>query len=65
MSEPGPPSGRDGSLIGTSNSEVDDFLAGLLTGELRVKVDPASGKILEINKVPLDSPTGEAYDRPG
>ena len=62
--EEGPPSTPDGSSNGDPDREVDAFLVSLLTGEVRVKVDRASGRILEVRNVPLDSPPGQAYDRP-
>jgi hypothetical protein len=64
MSEPSPPPAVGGPSDGSPDSSVDDFLTGLLTGEVEVKVDPASGQILEVHNVPLDSPTEEAYDLP-
>ena len=59
-----PPPEADGSSNGSRDSRLDDFLARLLTGGVRVKVDPASGRIVEVRDVPLDSPPEEAYDRP-
>ena len=48
--DPSRPPEADGSSNGAPHhpsDEIDDFLASLLTGEVRVKVDPASGKIVE------------------
>ena len=49
--DPSPPPEADGSsnsAVDHALDEIDDFLAGLLTGEVHVKVDPASGKIVEV-----------------
>ncbi len=68
--DPSPPPEADGSSNGASgeaiDDAIDDFLASLLIGQVRVKVDPASGKIVEVRetnplgKLPLDSPTEQA-----
>lgn len=46
--DPSPPPEADGSSNSAPKNPVDDFLAGLLKGEVRVKVDPSSGKIVEV-----------------
>jgi len=44
--EPTPPSEVDGSSNGSPSETVDAWLAKLLVGELRIRVDPLTGEII-------------------
>ena len=48
-----PPSEVDGS----SNGTVDALLERLLVGELRIKVDPLTGEIIDPDEDPVDKET--------
>lgn len=48
-----PPSEVDGS----SNGTIDTLLQRLLVGELRIKVDPLTGEIIDSSENPADKET--------
>jgi hypothetical protein len=59
--EPTRPSEADGSSDGEPKEEIDRLLARLLVDEVRVKVDPLTGEILDSDD---DVATGEEASPP-
>lgn len=50
-----PPSEVDGSSNGSPKQEgIDTLLERLLVGELRIKVDPLTGEIIDSDEHPAD-----------
>ena len=50
-----PPSGADGNLNGAPDPAVDAFLESLLTGQVRVRVDPSTGRIISVEAAPAEA----------